>query len=158
MRPPAHRHVLGPVASAQVVPGDCGVDVDAGEVPSTFATHVEEPAFGDGEGEFLATAVLWRGVGDGRWHAGTDIVLPPTRGSQDPDGSGSLAILLHDIVDRYAAFAADMYETEIDRTAVEHIAGSGPLTDVVVQALNPDATAADLSRYIAEIGYPAADG
>lgn len=125
-------------------------------MPSAFGPQVEEPAFGDEEGQFLATAVLWRRAGDDRWHAGANIVFPPPRGPHetDPDGSGLLAILLDDIVERYAEFAAEYYEIELDRAAVEQIVAHRPLTDAVVQTLNPEATLAKLRGDIAMVGYP----
>ncbi|MET7402659.1 hypothetical protein ABZS66_55185 [Dactylosporangium sp. NPDC005572] len=125
-------------------------------VPPVFRPQVEEPAFGDEEGQFLATAVLWRHAGDDRWHTGENIVFPPSRGlyDTDPDGSGMLGILLDDIVDRYAEFAADYYEIEVDRAAVEHIVAHRPLTDTVVRALNPSATIEELGNDVALIGYP----
>ncbi|WP_433218486.1 hypothetical protein ACQP00_12615 [Dactylosporangium sp. CS-047395] len=124
-------------------------------VPAKFRPQVEEPAFGDEEGQFLATAVLWRGAGDDRWHAGDGIVFPPSRGPYDTvDGSGLLAILLDDIVDRFAEFAADYYEIELDRAAVEHIVAHRPLTEAVVQALHSSATVAELRTDVATIGYP----
>jgi hypothetical protein len=72
-------------------------------------------------------------------------------------GSGMLAILLDDIVDRYVEFAEDYYEIEADRTAVEHIVARLPLTDAVVRALNPQATLTDLPADLAVIGYPTAE-
>ncbi|WP_433040701.1 hypothetical protein [Dactylosporangium sp. CS-033363] len=124
-------------------------------LPSAFRAQVEEPAFGDEDGQFSATAVLWRRAGDDRWHAGEGIDFPPPRGPYDTDidGSGMLAILLDDIVDRFAEFAADYYEIEIDRTAVEHIVAHRPLTEAVVRALNPDATLAELHADVGLIGY-----
>jgi hypothetical protein len=124
-------------------------------VPAMFHPQVEEPAFGDEEGQFLATAVLWRLAGDDRWHAGQTIVFPLPQGSYDTDldGSGMLGILLDDIVDRYAEFAADYYEIEVDRAAVEHIVAHRPLTDTVVRALNPSAALTELSNDLAVIGY-----
>ena len=50
-----------------------------------------EPAFCDEDGQFIATTVLWRLVGDDRWHAGDGIAFPPPSGPYDdngPDGSG----------------------------------------------------------------------
>lgn len=127
-------------------------------MPAVFAAQVEEPAFGDEDGRFLATAVLWRLGGDDHWHAGAGITLPPPRGRYDrgPDGCGMLAILLDDIADRYVAFAEDYYEMQVDRSTVEHIVAHIPLTDAVVRALNPEATLADLHADVAAIGYPLA--
>ncbi|MEU4779925.1 hypothetical protein [Micromonospora sp. NPDC023633] len=118
-----------------------------------------EPAFGDGEGQFVATAVLWRLTGDDRWHAGEGIAFPAPRGpydDTDPDGSGLLEILLDDIAERYVAFAEDYYDVELDPTAVERIVAQLPLTGPVVQALNPAVTVAGLHEAVTAIGYPVA--
>ncbi|MCM0676491.1 hypothetical protein NCC78_17630 [Micromonospora phytophila] len=128
-------------------------------LPAVFHPQIGEPAFGDDEGQFIATAVLWRLSGDDRWHAGEGITFPPPRGPYDdtaPDGSDLLEILLDDIVDRYVTYAEDYYEIEVDRTVVEHVVAHRPLTDVVVQALNPEVTVAALHEDIAAIGYPIA--
>lgn len=124
--------------------------------PAVFRSQIEEPAFSDGEGQFLATAVLWRLTEDDRWHAGEGIVFPPARGpyDTDPDGTAMLEILLDDIIDRYVEFVGDYYEMEIDRASVAHVMGHRPLTDTVVRALNPGVTVADLREDFAAIGYP----
>ncbi|MBQ1072842.1 hypothetical protein KBX06_06665 [Micromonospora sp. C31] len=128
-------------------------------IPAVFRPQLEEPAFGDEEGRFVATAVLWRPAADDRWHAGEGIVFPAPRGPYDdtaPDGSDLLEILLDDVADRYVSFAEDYYERELDPTAVEHIVAHLPFTDLVVRALNPDATVAGLHDAVAAIGYPRA--
>jgi hypothetical protein len=127
-------------------------------IPAVFGPQFEEPAFGDEEGQFIATAVLWRLTDDDRWHAGDGITFPPPRGpyDTDADGSGMLEILLDDIVDRYVGFAEDYYEIEVDRAAVERVVAHRPLTNAVVQMLNPQATIAGLREDLAAIGYPTA--
>jgi hypothetical protein len=130
-------------------------------VPAAFRPQVEEPAFGDETGHFIATAVLWRLAGDDRWHAGEGITFPPPRGPYDdngPDGAGMLEILLDGIVDRYAEFARNYYEIEVDRTVVEHVVSHQPLTDPVIQALNREVNLAELRDDLAAIGYPIAAG
>ncbi|MFF0173557.1 hypothetical protein [Micromonospora profundi] len=126
-------------------------------LPAVFRPQIEEPAFGDEEGQFVATAVLWRLSGDDRWHAGEAITFPALRGPYDsnaPDGSDLLEILLDDIVDRYVTFAEDYYEIEVDPAVVEHVVAHRPLTDAVVQALNPKATVFGLHTDIAAMRYP----
>jgi hypothetical protein len=125
-------------------------------IPAVFRPQIEESAFGDEEGQFLATAVLWRQAGDDCWHAGEGIDFPLSRGpyDTDPDGSGMLEILLDDIVDRYVEFAEDYYEMTADRESVEHIVGHHPLTGNVVRALCPGATIAESRDDVAAIGYP----
>ncbi|MGK5520737.1 hypothetical protein ACSNN9_15450 [Micromonospora sp. URMC 107] len=128
-------------------------------LPAVFRPQLEEPAFGDEEGQFVATAVLWRLTGDDRWHAGEGIAFPAPRGpydDTDPDGSGLLGILLDDIAERYVAFAGDYYDVELDPTAVERIVAQRPLTDPVVRALNPAVTVAGLREAVTAIGYPVA--
>ena len=128
-------------------------------LPEVWRPQVEEPAFCDETGQFIATAVLWRLAGDDRWHAGEGISFPPVLGpygDTGPDGSGMLDILLDDVVDRFVAFAGDYYEIEVDRTVVEHVVAGRPLTDSVVQALNPQLTVTDLRDALADIGYPPA--
>jgi len=123
--------------------------------PAEFRPQIEEPAFGDEEGQFFATAVLWRLSDGDRWHAGEGIASPQARGSYDadPDGSGRLEILLDDIVDRYVTFAEDYYEIDVNPAVIEHVVALRPLTDAVVQALNPAATVTSLHEDIAAIGY-----
>ncbi|MET7946096.1 hypothetical protein [Micromonospora sp. NPDC005324] len=126
-------------------------------LPAVFCPQIEEPAFGDEEGQFVATVVLWRLSGEDRWHAGEAITFPALRGPCDsnaPDGSDLLEILLDDTVDRYIAFAEDYYEIEVAPAVVEHVVAHRPLTDVVVQALNPKATVARLHTDIVAMGYP----
>ncbi|MEU8284245.1 hypothetical protein AB0C01_07885 [Micromonospora sp. NPDC048905] len=128
-------------------------------LPVELRPQIEEPAFCDEAGQFIATAVLWRLAGDDRWHAGDGIVFPPLRGPYDdtgPDGSGMLEILLDDIVDRFVEFASDYYEIEVDRTAVENVVANRPLTDSVIEALNPQLNVAELRKDLATIGYPIA--
>lgn len=67
-----------------------------------------------------------------------------------------LEVLLDDIVDRYVKFAEDYYDIKVDPTLVEHVVAHRPLTDVVVQAFNPEVTVAGLHEDIAAIGYPIA--
>ncbi|SCG39701.1 hypothetical protein [Micromonospora coxensis] len=128
-------------------------------LPEVWRPQVEEPAFCDETGRFLATAVLWRLADDDRWNAGKGIAFPPGPGPYDdrgPDGSGMLDILLDDIVDRFVEFAGDYYEIEVDRAAVAHVVAHRPLTDTVVRALNPHLTGAELREDVAAVGYPTA--
>jgi hypothetical protein len=146
-----HESAMSPYGNGELWPGL----LDG--LPEVFTPQIEEPAFGDDVGEFLATAVLWRLTDDDRWHAGQGIEFPPLRGPYDttgPDGTGLLTILLDDIVEQYVEFAADYYEIDIDRAAVQHIVDHRPLTDAVVGALNPEATVAKLHNDLVAIGYP----
>ncbi|SBT40908.1 hypothetical protein [Micromonospora auratinigra] len=128
-------------------------------LPAAFEGQVREPAFGDEDGRFVATAVLWRLAGDDRWHAGDGIEFPPPRarhGDGEVDGSGMLEILLDDIVEQFVEFAADYYEITLDPAAVAHVVAHRPLTDAVVRAVNPRLTVADVHRDVTAMGYPVA--
>lgn len=128
-------------------------------IPELFRPQLNEPAFADEEGQFLATAVLWRLTDDDRWHTGDGITFPTTgspHSGTTPDGTHLLDILLDDITGQYIAFANDYYETDLDHTAVDHIIAQRPLTNAVVQTLNPEATLARLHTDTTAIGYPIA--
>jgi hypothetical protein len=108
-------------------------------LPPEFLPQIEEPAFADEDGTFVATAVLWRLTGDDRWHASEGIDYPPSRGRYDtrgPDGTPMLEILLDDITDHFLAYAEDIIEAKPDRAAVEHVLAGRPLTAEIRAALS----------------------
>jgi hypothetical protein len=133
-------------------------------VPEAFATYVTEPAFSTepipGGGDVLrATACLWRETGDGGWHSG-DIVFPADTAdgeddNADPDGADWLLDLLTDPSPTgYVQFAEEYFEVQLDVQAVRLLYALTPLTEALVQWLNPQRSLADLTEDIAEIGYP----
>jgi hypothetical protein len=123
-------------------------------VPEAFAACVSEPAFSFG-GRLEATVCLWRESGDDRWHAG-DIDFPD---GADPDGAGWLFAVLTDATPvAYQRFAEDYYEQTLDGDAVREIFAARPLTDDVVQRLNPELSMEDLADDLAQIGYPSRPG
>ena len=60
--------------------------------------------------------------------------------------------MLDDIVDRYVEFAGD--EKDDGRAGGTQILEHRPLTDTVVQSLNPGPTAAELRDGLTAIGFP----
>ena len=75
--------------------------------------------------------------------------------SEDPDGAAYLFQLLVDrSPEAFQRWAEDYYEVPVDLAAVRYVFSSRPLTEEVVRSLNSDIGMADLSRDIAEIGYP----
>ncbi|MBC9711327.1 hypothetical protein H9Y04_01925 [Streptomyces sp. TRM66268-LWL] len=123
------------------------------EVPDVFRSCVEEPAFCDEQGVPVVTACTWRQAGADRWATGT--IDFPEEPREDPDGAQYLFRLLTDrSPEAFQRWAQDYYEVEIGLDAVRHILGSRPLTESVVNALNPEITLAELADDIAEIGYP----
>ncbi|WP_221328259.1 hypothetical protein [Actinoplanes sp. L3-i22] len=140
-----HESVMTPYRSGQVWPGLVAT------VPDVFAGSLNEPAFSHKGGVLEATVCLWRQHGDDHWHAG-DVVLPD---GDDPDGANWLFETLLDGTGlAYQSFAEDYYETAVHGDAIAEIFALSPLTDELVQRLNPDARLADLAEDLAEIGYP----
>ncbi|MET3423851.1 hypothetical protein BJ973_003063 [Actinoplanes tereljensis] len=120
-------------------------------VPAAFRSQLDEPAFGWGA-QFYATVCVWRETGDDRWHTG-EIAYPP---GDDPDGAGHLfAVLLDETPASYRSFAENYYELPVDPDVVNSVFAMTPLTDDLVQRLNPARTVEKLTADIEAIGYPA---
>ncbi|MFB7413272.1 hypothetical protein ACFC18_55550 [Streptomyces sp. NPDC056121] len=123
------------------------------EVPDVFRPCVEEPAFCDEDGMPVVTACMWRETDHASWKAGT--IDYPDEQPDDPDGAGYLFQLLVDrSPETFQQWAEDYYEVPVALEAVSHVFASRPLSDSVVNALNPEVTVADLAKDLAEIGYP----
>ncbi|MYW05085.1 hypothetical protein [Streptomyces sp. SID3343] len=129
-------------------------------VPEAFRSCVEEPAFCEEAGQLVATVCLWREPTDDRWRAG-DIAFPEGSGlhTGDADGADRLFELLTDPSPHaYARFVEEYWEVPVDLPAIRHVYANLPLTEAVAAALNPDATLAELTADLHEIGYPYASG
>lgn len=120
-------------------------------LPAAFRPQIEQAGHCDKEGRFYATAVLWRLADDDRWHTTERVALPH---GWEPEGSDLLGVLLADSTEEFVAAFEQELGIEVDPTAVEHVSAHRPLTDAVVQALNPEATLAGLPDVLAAIGYP----
>lgn len=119
-------------------------------VPAVFTAHLTEPAFCDGA-TLLATVCMWRQVEDDGWHAG-EMIFPP---GDDPDGANwLLEILVHYSPEAYERFAEDYYEAYVDSSAVCAVFALEPMTQDLVQRLNPDTDMETLADDLAQIGYP----
>jgi hypothetical protein len=117
-------------------------------VPPAFAGYVNDPAFAGG-GLQQASVCLWRETGDDRWRTGT-IDLPA---GEDPGGAGRLfEILLDPTPAAYTRFAESYHQKSLDSTAVAEVFASSPLSESLVQRLNPQASLTDLSDNLAKIG------
>ncbi|MEU4717756.1 hypothetical protein AB0F73_29435 [Micromonospora purpureochromogenes] len=124
-------------------------------LPPQFASLVHEPTFCHEDGTIDATFVLWRRSGDDRWHAGEGIDLSPADDEEtDPDGAWLLDILCDGAAEECLEYAWSVYDIEMDKVAVEQILTLQPLTDEVIQALNPHKRLADLRERAAELDYP----
>jgi hypothetical protein len=129
------------VESGQVWPGV----LDG--VPKAFAGFLKEPAFSMDETTFC----VWRRYADAAWNVGR-IEFPP---GDDPDGSQALLAILDGRPKTYQQWAEDYYERAVSLRRVQAVYRHEPLTERLVQALNPDLTLVELADDVAEIGYPA---
>ncbi|WP_426595624.1 hypothetical protein ACPPVS_08500 [Cellulomonas sp. McL0617] len=121
-------------------------------IPDVFLPCINEPAFSS-DGVPDATACIWRRALDSEWHVG----VPDRPDGDDPDGADWLfAILLDGTATSYREFAEDYYEVDLDENPVDAVFALQPLTDELVQRLNPDMTLDELGDDLAEIGYPSA--
>ncbi|MFE2310863.1 hypothetical protein [Streptomyces sp. NPDC059411] len=121
-------------------------------IPEVFRPLVTEPAFCEEEGVLQATAVFWRETGDTAWRAGK-VDFP--EGAPDPDGTDHLfEVLAAGTPEAYRAFAEDYYETDLPLDAIEHIWSLRPVTQAVVDALNPGLPLAAVAPRLVRCGYP----
>lgn len=166
----AHEYVLSPwspLARAYHggIPGLWPGVID--RVPPEFGEALTEPAI---ERE-ATTFCVWRKYGESTWNRG-DIDFPEfdyvvdTAGVmhvgtlQDPDGSNRLLSILDGDPRSYKNWADDYYVHEdgksrnFDLPAIEYVYLQRPLTDAIVQQLNPELNWEDLEKECVQIGYP----
>ena len=117
------------------------------EVPLEFASCLHEPAFMLTDTTFC----LWRRRGDLSWQQGL-VVLPTEH--LDPDGSDYLLSPLEGRPETYRDWAEDYYGRDIDLEAISRVYAHDPITDGLLDILNPSVTRATLRPDIEEIGYP----
>ncbi|HNG94659.1 MAG TPA: hypothetical protein PLB32_17775, partial [Acidobacteriota bacterium] len=117
------------------------------QVPAEFDGFLKEPAFILSETTFC----IWRTFNDPEWQIG-EIEFP--QAEADPDGSARLLEILDGRPETYQAWAEDYFERHIPLEPIQAIYYQQPLTEILVTALNPELTLADLEADIREIGYP----
>ena len=115
-------------------------------VPSVFAAFLVEPALIIEDTTFC----VWRTYQDSIWQRGA-IEFP---NDPDPDGSQQLLAILDGESQTYQAYTETNYERSISIDAVIQVYNHQPLTNALVQALNPDRSLADIAADQQEIGYP----
>lgn len=116
------------------------------DVPTKFQDFLSEPAFSIP----YTTFCIWRKDTDSSWQVGS-IDYPE---GDDPDGSEDLLSILDGRPSTYKEFAEEYYEREIALSAVEDVYRHKPLTDEIIQKLNPDVSKGELRSDLEEIGYP----
>lgn len=112
-----------------------------GVLPATLSSFRDEPAFG----WHAMSYCYWRQAGEAGWHR-VDV-------DQD-DGSVAFLALLVAPAWGYVEYARDYYERELPPSGVEAIYAHRPLTQALVQSLDPECTLATLEADRIEIGYP----
>ncbi len=115
-------------------------------VPKVFAKSLREPAFSMDDTTFC----VWRLYGDPMWSRG-DIEFPE---GKDPDGSARFLRYYDGKPATYRKHAADYFETDVPLKLIRAVYAHEPLTDELVQAVNPEVMLADLKADLEEIGYP----
>jgi hypothetical protein len=112
-----------------------------------FAGFLKESAFSMEDTTFC----LWRQPADDHWNVG-EIEYPP---GDDPDGSAALLSILDGRAKTYRQWAEDYYERAVAPEHIRAVYRHRPLTEQLVQGLNPEIKLADLAADVLEIGYPA---
>ena len=115
-------------------------------IPDEFASCLKEPAFSVSD----VTFCIWRQYSDDSWSRGP-IEFPNLT---DADGSVELLKILDGDPERYQQFAEDYYESPISIDVIRQIYNHVFLTGEMVTSLNSEADFDDLSKDLAEIGYP----
>lgn len=115
-------------------------------LPLEFEECAKEPA----SSPESVTFCLWRLNSQRSW-SHSDIPLPGT----DADGSASLLTMLEGSPETYRAWAMDYYERDIRVEPVAAVYRHEPLTEALIQALNPEQRLAFLRDDLEEISYPA---
>jgi hypothetical protein len=100
------------------------------------------------------TFCVWRQYGDAQWSVGA-IDFPP---GHDPDGSAWMLAIHDGRPQTYRRWAEDYYERDVPLKWVRAVYEHRPLSEALVQGLNPELTLADLREDVEEIGYPAPAG
>lgn len=117
------------------------------DVPSEFDGAKAEPAFSMCDISFC----FWRLNSDSKWlHGPVEF-----HQSDDPDGSEFLLECLDGNPSSYQGFAEEYYEEDIPLSPIRHIYNHQPITNKVLEMLNPDLDIADIKEELSEIGYPA---
>jgi hypothetical protein len=116
-------------------------------VPREFQLIIQEPAFCCDNKTFCIWQCISNSLG---WQVG-DISYP----NNDPnaDGSTELLFLLDGNPETYRYWAEEYYECKLSPTAINHIYQHRPLTEEIVQLLNPAQRVKNLLLDIEEIGY-----
>lgn len=115
-------------------------------VPSKFDGAIAEPAFSMDDISFC----FWRINSDSKWEHGP----VEFHNTDDPDGSEFLLECLDGNPSTYQDFAEEYYEEDIPLAPIRHIYDHQPITDEVLEMLNPEVSFEDIKDELHKIGYP----
>ena len=117
------------------------------DVPSQFASSLQEPAF-----DIPATTFLvWRLATDTQWNIGP-IKFPEHFGDGSQELLGKLVMSAED----FTEWLCENYEAEVEVEVVAAVFKHQPLTEDQLRALQPSAKVEDLVRAVKETGYQVA--
>jgi len=116
------------------------------KVPQEFSSAVSEPAFDIDSISFC----FWRTNDDASWCCG----LFEIDEAGDSDGSEFLLECLNGDPSVYQDFAGEYYEEDIPLSSIRHVYEHAPLTQEIIDLLNPEVQLAEIQEELLEIGYP----
>ena len=113
------------------------------KVPKEFSSAVSEPAFDMDNISFC----FWRTSDDTSWSSGFLEI-------GDSDGSEFLLkCLINSEPSAYQNFAEEYYEEDIPLSLIRHIYDHKPLTQEIINTLNPKVQLTKIQNELLEIGY-----
>lgn len=115
--------------------------------PKAFVESLTQPAFSMEDTTFC----VWRLKADPAWSCG-EIEFPKGR---DPDGSGWLLSYYDGRPATYRKHAAGYFGTDVPLRIIRAVYAHEPLTQEMVDELNPKVALRMLADDLTEIGYPA---
>lgn len=116
-------------------------------IPENFQPFIGEPAFSWDWMSFC----YWLRKSDNSWNR---VVHPDPDKTTVDDGSDGLLALLHQPAKAYVEFAEWYYEASIPEKSVEALYRITPLTNSLVQSINPELSLSRVASDAKEIGYP----
>ncbi|NQZ10065.1 MAG: hypothetical protein HRT35_23180 [Algicola sp.] len=118
-------------------------------VPNEFSSALGEPAFDMDSISFC----YWRTTTDKLWQC-TSIEMPEPG---DPDGAQFLLEILDSKPGTYQSFVEKYYEQDIPLSPIKDVYCHTPMTQDIINLLNPEVKLADIQTQLLEIGYPVGD-
>ena len=114
-------------------------------VPSQISGAIVEPAFSMEDVSFC----FWCLYSENSWNHGPVNFLE----GNDPDGSEFLLECLNGKPETYQVFVEEYYEEEVPLEAIKHVYKHLPLTQEIVNMLNPQVSLTEIKNELDEIGY-----